>query len=232
MKNLDRLVLFLSMVFGIVLPVTGGIIPIGQSDFSGGEMLITYGPPAVGGSPVDGLLVSGVLHEFSVGGLASFDATVSGGGPGATNNVAPPIIEGDGAGLLGLTFSEPQNRVGFGFAILANGPLSDGTTVELFDTSDLSLGMLTFPAVSDPSFPGGFAGLQSSDPFGRAEVTFSSQALRFAFDNLRFESVVPEPTSALVWSLFAVAALGRGSRRRRRTDARGIRGLNARRTLR
>ena len=215
MTKLFQLLAVLAVVSMPGPTVHAGIMAIEPGDFSGGETLIDYGPPLITGAPVDGLTISGVLHEFSVGGLSSLDATVSPGGPGDTNSVSPPLIEGDAAGLLSLSFPTPQTRFGFGFAILATSALADGTTIELFDAGSASLGSIAFPALPDPTFPGGFAGIESTEPFTSAEVTFSGDASRFALDDVRFENFVPEPSSLCVWMFFAAGLVGRRSRRGR-----------------
>ncbi len=99
--------------------------------------------------------------------------------------------------------------MGFGWAVVNLG----GGTIELFDASKASLGTLAFSGAPDPTFVGGFAGVQSDLAFARAEVTWDEVGSRFGFDNLRFESVVPEPaTIALV--VIGLAIIGFGRRKR------------------
>jgi len=178
-------------------PTFAAIFPIGINGFSGDETLVDYGTIQTF-EPVHGETFGGVLHEFTVNGLPSLDAIID-SGPGDTNNIAVANIEGTTAGVLSLIFPNPQNRLGYGFAVNDFFDfVPNATTVELFDANDFSLGSLSADGTPDPEFAGGFLGVESTTPFVRAEVTFNDS--RFAFDNLRYESVsqnVPEPTTLL-----------------------------------
>ena len=184
------------------------LIPIGIGAFSGSQTVIDYGPTQTF-APVDGVTIGGVLHNFSIGGNPSNDAVID-SGPGNTNNITVANIEGNTLGVLSLLFPTLQNRLGYGFAISVGGNVAAATIIELFDAANVSLGTLSFNGAPDPSFSGGFAGVERTIAFSRAEVTWNrNAALRFAFDNLQFERV-PEPgTLALLGLGLAILAAAR-----------------------
>jgi hypothetical protein len=198
---------YLALLAVLLSPMAAnaGLIQIGIGGFSGGETVETYGLDQTF-VPVDGVTFSGVLHNFTVLALPSLDAVID-SGPGNTNNITVANIEGDATGILSLLFPGLQSRVGFGFALSAGG----SAVIELFDVSNISLGSITLLGVPDPSFAGGFLGVESSTLFSRAEVSFLSPG-RFAFDNLRFENV-PEPGTL---ALLGIGLFGMGLARRRR----------------
>jgi hypothetical protein len=183
------------------------IIPIGPGDFSPSATLETYGTVQTL-QPVDGNTFSGVLHHFTIGGVPSTLATID-DGPGNTNHITIANIEGPTSGILSLFFPQPENRLGYGYAILNTGIVPDATTVQLFDAGHNLLGSLSATGSPDPSFTGGFLGVDSTIPFTLAEVIFNAAAApAFAFDNLEFEptaAAVPEPSSLI---LLAASLLG------------------------
>jgi hypothetical protein len=160
-------------------------------------------------TPAHGLTVDGILFTYSLGPDKLFVEV----GPSDTNNVRAPSIVSrwDDSGTVTLELAQPAHWFGFGFALLADQELSDGASVSVFSGVQL-LGTLTFPAIRDPAWPGGFAGLFSSAAFDRVDLRFNStDSFAFAADNFRV-SAVPEPTP---WTLAAAGAVLLALRARR-----------------
>lgn len=204
-----RLCLLVALgLVGLATSAHATLIQIGPGAFTGTATLVDYGLIQTF-APIDGRVFSGVLHNFTVGGGPSLDALID-SGPGDTNHIQVANIEGDGSGVMSLLFPGLQNRMAYGWATNTSGGVV-GTTVQLFDGANVSLGSLSLAGAPDPTFDGGFLGVESSVAFARAEITFSGGD-RFAFDNLQFEPV-PEPGSLL---LLGTGALGLALRRLRR----------------
>jgi len=156
------------------------------------------------------LIGRGLLRAGRAAGAVIID-----GGPGTTNNIAPPNIVsvGNNTGVLGVMLPTTATLFGYGFAILDIGTVANATTISLFMGST-PVGSLSYPGASDPLFTGGFAGIESTISFNRAELTFNSVvAPAFAVDNVRYSGVVPEPATAPV--VLAALALACASWRRR-----------------
>lgn len=176
------------------------VIPIGIGVFPAGSSLLTFN-----GLPdnleVNGLVFGGVQFTYSFGS----GQVVIDDGPGVTNNVQPQnIVTANGAnaaGVLTLVLPGLQNIFGFGYAILSTGPVVNATTVTLF-SGLTNLGTLSYNGVADPSFTGGFAGIQSTVRFDRVQLTFNTAAANaWAVDNIRFAdttSTVPEPNTLVL----------------------------------
>src|SRR5262249_9043097 len=86
----------------------------------------------------------------------------------------------------------------------------DATTIALFSGAS-NVGTLFYDGVPDPVFTGGFAGIQSSIPFDRVELTFNtvggSPFPAFAVDNVLFSVAVPEPSTIFLVLSGATALL-------------------------
>ncbi|MFN0104926.1 MAG: PEP-CTERM sorting domain-containing protein [Bryobacteraceae bacterium] len=173
------------------------VIAVGPGAFPAGSTLITFTGLA-DGTEVNGLSVGGVLFSYSLGnGMVIID-----GGPGITNNVAPPNIVsiGNPGGVLTLTLPGFFDTFGDGYAILNTVAVLNATTINLFSGAT-NVGSLSYNGVPDPTFTGGFAGIQSTIPFNRVAITFNAAAApAFALDNIRIASVsaIPEPSTVLL----------------------------------
>ncbi len=197
----------LSLV-AVILPASSalaGVIPIGP--FTGSTLITLTG--LADATEVNGLMVSGVLFTYTVGGSPLNGAVEIDDGPGITNNIAPPNIVsiGDDSGILTMFLPSPVTMFGYGYAILSASAVPDATTISVFDGATL-LGTLSYDGVPDPGFAGGFAGIQSTTPFDQVQVTFNfSAAPAFALDNITTNSVVPEPSTVFLVLTSGIAGL-------------------------
>jgi hypothetical protein len=184
-------------------PAQAAVNAIGIADFApGGSLQDFSGVPL--GTDINGLTVGGLSFSYSLGSGQVSIAT----GPGSTNNMTDPNIVSVGSpgGTLVVTLPGPSLQFGYGFALLASGTISNGTTITLFDGST-PVGSLSYTAAPDPSFPGGFAGINSTQAFTQVQLSFSSAAVAWAVDNMRV-TPVPEPATWALWSLGLCALLG------------------------
>lgn len=170
-------------------------ISVGIGAFGPGSTLTTFtGLPT--GVEVNGLTVDGIQFGYSLGnGLLVID-----GGPGTTNNVAPQNIVsvGNNTGVLTLTLPSFVDTFGYGYALLSNASIANATSISLFSGAT-QVGSLTYNGVPDPSFSGGFAGIQSTIPFNSVKLTFNAAAApAFAVDNIRTAISTPEPPTVLL----------------------------------
>ena len=95
-------------------------------------------------------------------------------------------------------FEQLIDTFGYGFAILSMGIVPNATTISLFNGAT-PVGSLSYGGAPDPVFAGGFAGIQSTLLFNRAQLTFNSAvAPAFAVDNIRTVQSVPEPGTLLL----------------------------------
>src|SRR5258708_10411810 len=216
-----RLIGALTLLIGVVVSgsnASASVVAVGLGAFGSGTTLIDFtGLPE--GTEVNGLTVNGVQFNYIVGGSPLSGAVVIDGGPGITNNITPPNIVsiGDDTGILRVTLPGPATMFGYGYAILTTTPVSNATSISLFNGTS-PVGTLSYAGAPDPTFTGAFAGIQSTLAFNRIDVTFNSAAApAFAVDNVRFDTtnaVVPEPSSMLLLSAgLAVLLWPRGARR-------------------
>ena len=181
---------------------------VGPGAFPGSSLLVDLST-SIDGTEVNGLTVGGLTFSYSLGnGNVIID-----GGPGITNNVAPLNVVSIGApgGILGVALPGPSTMFGYGYALLAGGTVPAGTTIALFNGAT-NVGSLSYLAEPDPDFPGGFAGILSTLPFNRVELTFNAAAAAWAVDNFRV-TAVPEPTTLGMFALGICALLMRQKRR-------------------
>jgi hypothetical protein len=205
-----KLILFLAVTL-TPISVDASVIAVGPGAFPAGSTLITLtGLPD--GTEVNGLSVGGSTFSYNLGN----GNVVIDGGPGVTNNVSPPnvVSVGNNSGILTLTLLDFFDTFGYGYAILDTIPVSAATTINLFSGAT-NVGSLSYNGVPDPTFAGGFAGIQSTIPFNRIAITFNSVAApAFALDNIRLAATaVPEPSTILLMLSGAAGLLWRTSRR-------------------
>ena len=204
-------------VVGWILVAASGasatVISIGTGAFGAGSTLTTFSGLA-DGLEVNGLTVGGITFLYSLGN----GQVVIDGGPGVTSNITPPNIVsiGNNTGVLSMMLPSLVDSFGYGFAILATTSISPATTISLFNGAT-PVGGLSFGGTPEPTFTGGFAGVQSTLAFNRVNVTFNSVAApAFALDNIRTAnnggSAIPEPASLLL----VATGIGALARRRRR----------------
>jgi hypothetical protein len=186
------------LLVGIVLSASNALastISVGIGAFGPGSTLTTFTSLA-DGTEVNGLTVNGILFNYSLGnGQVTID-----GGPGTTNNIAPPNIVsvGNNTGVLSMTLPSSVNTFGYGYAVLNTGAVTAATTISLLSGAT-PVGSLSYNGVPDPVFSGGFAGIESTIPFNIVRVTFNSvSAPAFALDNIRTATTVPEPSTMLL----------------------------------
>ena len=189
-------------------PSFAAVSPVGIGAFGVGSLLVDFTPQS-GGQEVNGLSTGGLSFSYSLGN----GQLIMVGFAGTTNNVDPLYIMpvGNTTGVLSVTLPELSSLFGFGYLVGGSGrPVPAAVTVTLFNGAS-SVGVLSFDAFPDPLNAGGFAGLQSTLPFNRAELSFGGVP-GWAADNFRV-TAVPEPAQ---WALLlaGVAVLGGLTRRR------------------
>ena len=137
----------------------------------------------------DGLNLAGVTYSFTVAGTPSTDCQAGTfEGPGKTNNIEAPNIEGNAGGVLSMTFAQPTTIVGFGFALNTGPPQPNGATVELFAPGHGKLRrVVAANAEPDPFFVGGRFNY-TGPAISRVTVQFAAAGAppRFALDNLTY----------------------------------------------
>src|SRR5258708_18701288 len=160
-----RLIGALTLLIGVVVSgsnASASVVAVGLGAFGAGTTLIDFTGLA-DGTEVNGLTVNGVLFNYLVGGSPLNGAVVIDGGPGTTNNITPPNIVslGDNTGILRVMLPNPATIFGYGYAILTTDTVLNATLISLFDGST-PVGVLSYTGAPDPTFTGGFAGIQST----------------------------------------------------------------------
>ena len=154
---------------------------------------------------VDGLSYEGVTFGFTVGGSPSTDAYYGAAGPGPLTYLQGSTLEGNAQGILTLDFTSPISQLEFGLALNTRSPVTGAYTVELFDESLGSMGIIsenTNPLVywSEGQFTYGGTAIS------RAVVDFNElYARRFAVDKLGTSTAptAPAPGAILLGSIGA-----------------------------
>jgi PEP-CTERM motif len=220
MKRAIFVLAALALLLGGMGQVKASLIPITTGQFDPGSTVITFtGTPT--GTTVNGLTLSGATFSTTSGGNPTSSIIISSSGPGNTNSVTGPFIEGTPIPnnfALTVDLAASATQFGYGYAVLATPPVSNATTIELF-SGTTSLGSLSYTANADPLFPGGFAGISSTLPFNRAVITFSQPTVQaFVADNVTFNaaSAVPEPSSLALFGMATATLAGYFGWRRRK----------------
>ena len=140
-------------------------------------------------APCEGLYLNGITYAFSVAESPSLDCNAGTGGPGVTNNIEAPNIEGTTAGVLHLRFDVPTTEFGFGVAQSTVTPQLQSVIIDLFRPGvGLLREELFLDTTNDPEFVGG-----RFDYSGPAVRTVSIRFnvpmpifFRFAIDNVTY----------------------------------------------
>ncbi len=152
------------------------------------------------GTTVDGMIIGDVTFGFS-----SIDATIN-GGPGNTQYIQTPNIEGDATGILTMDFAVPVFGVSYGFVLSDTSFQPDASTMVFYDSLMRAIYVYSADA-ADMGF-GWIEGLNvgtSTKPIARVEITFSHPQLeftRFALDNVNYSLMpggggLPGPATAI-----------------------------------
>ena len=134
----------------------------------------------------EGLYLDGLTYSFTVSGIPNLDCGAPLGGPGNTNNITLPNIEGTTSGILHFTFDVPTTKFGFGVAMSAGGNLTESVTINLYRPgAGLLRDTIFLDTTPDPTFSGG-----RYDYDGPAVKTvtieFNVANTRFALDNVYY----------------------------------------------
>lgn len=154
--------------------------------------------------PIDELAFKRVVFDFKVGGIDSLEADYGSFGPGILTFVSDPSLVGNSTGILTIDFDVPTTVVELAVALSTGSSLIPGYTVELFDGSMQSLGIMPVDTVSVSGSLGFSEGMftYTGAPVIRAVVDFEDSPGSFALDNLTYQ--VPEPSSLMIL-VFGVA---------------------------
>jgi hypothetical protein len=151
---------------------------------TGNPFVQTFNVPS---APCDGLELDGVTYGFTIGGTASTDCTVGTVGPGVSNNIQAPNIEGNATGVLALAFANPTSTFGFGVAQSTSAsPQPQSVIVDLFSPGVGTLRQeLLLTTTADPTFVGGRFDYDGP-AVQSATIRFSGAFLRFVIDGVTY----------------------------------------------
>src|SRR5215813_3289789 len=101
-KRIAAITLFVTAFWAV--PVQASTMVVGVGAFGPGSTLTTFTGLA-NGTEVNGLVVGGIQFTYLLAGVPTNGAVIIDGGPGTTNNIAPPNIVsvGNDSGVLRLT---------------------------------------------------------------------------------------------------------------------------------
>jgi hypothetical protein len=130
-------------------------------------------------------------------------------------HLSDPVLEGDTAGLLSLTFDHPAYRLSFGLALISFATVDLAALVSFYDGSG---NLLDFGPVATEPLVDWTEGLYVGPPdnyFHSVVIEFNSaEASRFALDNLSYR-LVGVPDSGTWWGgAIGAAFLGLAGMRR------------------
>jgi hypothetical protein len=140
-------------------------------------------------APCNGLELDGVTYAFTVAAVPSPDcAAGTATGPGVTNNIQAPNLEGNAAGVLSLTFATPTSIFGFGVAqSTLTSPQPQSVLVDLFSPGVGTLrDELTLTTTGDPVVVGGRFDY-NGPAVTSATIRFSGPFLRFVLDGMTYQ---------------------------------------------
>ena len=86
----------------------------------------------------NGQSIQGATFGFQIAGLDSTAAFINvpiGAGPGVTQFLTDPVLEGDSLGILSVDFTAPATNISFGVARSTSSTVVNGVTVTLFDNN-------------------------------------------------------------------------------------------------
>ena len=134
----------------------------------------------------DGLFLNGVTYGFTIGGIPSQDCGAGTFvGPGYTNNIESPNIEGNASGVLYLSFETPTTVFGFGVA-QSTGRSPQEVTINLNRPgAGLLRESVDLETTVDPYFVGGYY-YYDGPAVKTVSISFSNMNGRFALDNLEY----------------------------------------------
>ena len=134
----------------------------------------------------EGLYLDGMTYSFTVSGIPDLDCGAPRGGPGNTNNVNDPSIEGTTSGILHLTFDVPTTKFGFGVAMSTFGNLTEAVTVNLYRPgAGLLRDTIFLDTTPDPDFTGGRYDY-NGPAVKTVTIEFNVAGTRFALDNVYY----------------------------------------------
>jgi hypothetical protein len=201
------------------------VIAVDPGDFPAGTLLVDYNSTPLGTS-AKSLTVDGLTFGCCTGRERDPKPAYIAEWGGATYVdghaiYVPEIPNSVPLGTMGMLMPGPSTMFGLGYYLPALGAGAPGVfepdalTIKLFDDSvvpNTLVGTLSFDAYSDgdPLDPwsrlGGFAGIASTLPFNRVNVTFNRYVTTAAVDNF-LVTAVPEPSIWLMWLAAGVPAV-------------------------